>query len=190
VVAALNQIVQSLIIRWKKHGIKLNQLKFENLLNNNWKTLKNKKCDLSEELQNILTPDSILHIGTDAQKNGSKSACDYVTCAIIHDPLNKCTRIFHIKFINIKTSSLWNKLFNETMLSLQLASELTEANIAPQDIILVHVDANPNTKYKSSTHVKSLAGMCLGYGFKHVLKPDSWCSSHAADHLVKGKNKR
>ena len=68
--------------------------------------------------------------------------------------------------------------------------ELTEEIQDTRDNILVHVDANPDTRYESSTYVKQLAGMVMGFGFKHVLKPHSWCSSHAADHVVKNKNHR
>jgi len=166
-------------------------IKFDNLLGLRWCNIDKKECNLVQELCDFLDQEpecSIVHIGTDAQKNGLKDRCNYVLCVIVHSPQGRGCRVFYLKFKNVRTSNLWEKLFTETMLSLQVAVELSTTEEVIRDHILVHVDANPNPKYQSSSHVKALAGMITGYGFKHVLKPDSWCSSHAADHIVKGKN--
>jgi len=166
------------------------QIKFENLLQEQWRNIDKKNVDLVEGLEPFLASSStIVHIGTDAQKASKKGLCNYVTCVIVHDPFGRGARVFYLKFRNVPTNNLWEKLYNETMLSLQLAVELTEARgDVIRERILVHVDANPDTHYASSDHVKALAGMVVGYGFKHVLKPDSWASSHCADHIVKSKN--
>jgi len=166
---------------------------FNNLLQSQWRNIDKVDCDLVKELKAFLKSESdstVVHIGTDAQKTGRKDMCNYVLCVIVHDPAGRGCRVFYLKFRNIDTHGLYEKLYNETMLSLQIAVELTEKMPSLRDRILIHVDANPDTRFKSSSHVKNLAGMVMGYGFKHVLKPDSWCSSHAADHIVKSKNER
>jgi len=165
------------------------KLTFENMLGMAWRNMDKKECDLLEGLAPFLESDTtIVHIGTDAQKAGTKGLCNYVVCVIVHDPFERGARVFYLKFRNIATHDLWQKLSNETLLSCTVASELTAQDETFRDRILVHVDANPDSRYASSDHVKSLAGMVMGYGFKHVLKPDSWASSHAADHIVKSKN--
>jgi len=171
----------------------MSKLKFSNLLDLSWRNIDKKECDLVNDLQDFLSKESdstIIHIGTDAQKASTKNKCNYVTCVIVHDPLGRGARVFYLKFRNISTNNLWEKLYNETMLSLQVSVELTEKMEYARDRILVHVDANPDPRFKSSDHVKALAGMVVGYGFRHVLKPDSWASSHCADHIVKCKNNR
>jgi predicted RNase H-related nuclease YkuK (DUF458 family) len=171
----------------------MSMLKFSDLLKENWRNIEREDCNLVEELKLFLASESastVVHIGTDAQKTGKRDKCNYVVCVIVHDPFGRGCRVFYLKFRNINTNNLWEKLYNETMLSLQVAVELSEVMESIRERILVHVDANPNPKYKSSCHVKALAGMVMGFGFKHVLKPDSWCSSHAADHIVKNKNER
>ena len=54
-----------------------------------------------------------------------------------------------------------------------------------KDDLTIHVDANPNVKFKSSRYVKELTSLVVSQGFHAVLKPDSWCASHCADHVVK-----
>jgi len=168
-------------------------LQFENLLTDEWRTIHNRPVDLVQFLADTFTgSDTVnVHIGTDAQINGQPNACDYAICVAVHDP--KVTghggRVFYLRFANIQTNGLWEKLYNETMLSLQLAVEISEQ--FGQDVaerIVVHIDANPNVRYASSDYASTLAGMVVGYGFKHVLKPHSWVSTHAADHIVKLKH--
>lgn len=155
---------------------------------NNWKTINNLEIDLYKELEQYLDKDNIIiHVGSDAQANG-KNIADFVTVVCIHT-IGKGGRVFYIKDKKVPYYSLWEKLFLETNKSLEVAVDLTKTfghDISER--ILVHVDANPNTKFESSKHVKALAGMVMGYGYKHVLKPNSWASSHGADRIVKGKN--
>ncbi len=155
-----------------------------------WFTLRdNKKIDLYEELAPYIKRDDIIvHIGTDAQAKGCNKTADFVTVVIVHT-VGKGARVFYWKEKNIAFHSLWEKLYGETERSLRIATQLTEEygdQIANR--ILVHVDANPDTRYKSSKHVQALAGMVMGYGFKYILKPDAFAASHAADHIVKNKN--
>lgn len=159
-----------------------------------WYTLnKNREVNLNEELTKITDMDNaILHIGTDAQKNGKKSS-DFVTVVCIHlvdeSGIGRGGRVLYWKEKNIRTHNLWEKLYGETERSLRVATMLTEEfGHEIGNKILVHVDCNPNVRYASSNYVKTLAGMVTGYGFKYILKPDAFAASHAADHIVKNKN--
>lgn len=162
-------------------------------LEQQWRTIEREKVDLMEALAPYANDETlVVHIGTDAQAFAPGTA-DYVTCVIIHginDVGRSFSRVFYIKDKKVKTNSLWEKLYNETMNSIMVAMEIAEAEEEFKDRIVVHVDANPDKKYASNSYVKQLAGMVMGFGFKHLLKPDSWASSHAADHIVKNKHKK
>lgn len=166
------------------------KLSFDDILSLDWKSVSDESIDLVDAIDSYGdNKDFIIHIGTDAQKSKGKKKANFVICVCIH-AAGRGGRVFYVRFKNIPVANLWEKLYNETMLSLSVAQELTQANEEYRDRILVHVDANPDTRYASSDHVKALAGMTVGYGFKHVLKPDSWAASHAADHLVRSKHRR
>lgn len=153
-----------------------------------WFTIDKRKIEIYEELEKYMAMDNIIfHIGTDAQARGHTQA-DFVTVICVH-VVGKGGRVFYWKEKNIATHNLWEKLYGETERSLRVATQLTEYfGTSIVNRILVHVDANPNTTYASSKHVKALAGMVMGYGFKYILKPDAFAASHAADHIVKNKN--
>ena len=71
-------------------------------------------------------------------------------------------------------------------MSVQLALEINPL-IEEESKLEVHVDANPNTKFRSSKYVKELTSMVVSQGFEAVMKPDAWAAMHVADHLVKYK---
>jgi len=124
-----------------------------------------------------------VHIGTDAQKHGK--SLDFVTAVVVLNP-GKGGRVFYCKTKIDYIHSLQHKLFQETFLSLEIATELCEYIDADQ--IQVHVDANTNLNQGSGQYHQQLAGMVVGHGFKAILKPDSWAASHVADHAVNYKN--
>lgn len=133
-----------------------------------------------------------VNIGTDAQAKGKR--VDFVTVVAVHN-IGHGGRVFSTKSKDVKVGSLYQKLMCETLMSIEVALGIMGAfpeddQVEMADMIKVHVDANPNEKYKSSDHVKSLAGMVSGSGFKYILKPNAWAASHAADHVVKNKNQK
>jgi len=161
----------------------------EMLTKRKWKTIKRKKIQsLSDELDRLYRPNGtfVIHIGTDGQQSG-KSTIDYVTCVCALS-IGKGGRVFYTEERKHVTSNLWEKLYNETMFSISTAAELSKILKYYENNIVVHVDANPDIRYASSDYVKALAGMVVSYGFRSVVKPDSWCASHAADHIVRNKN--
>lgn len=155
-----------------------------------WYTMNKEETDLRSALEPDVGSENVLfHIGTDAQANSHETA-DFVTVICVHN-VGKGGSVIYWKDRKVKTYSLWDKLYGETERSLRVAVKLNEMfGEEMRDRILVHVDANPNPIYQSSSYVKQLAGMVMGYGFKHILKPDAWAASHAADHIVKHKNER
>jgi hypothetical protein len=149
-----------------------------------WKTLSGKPiADLVHAVGELLRADrEVIHVGSDSQHYGG--ATNYVTVVAVVDP-GAGGRLFYSKRSVPRTPSLAQKLFLEAELSLEAALLLSRS--FAHDIV-VHVDANEDLRHLSSQYVRSLAGMVLGHGFQVRVKPDSWCATHVADSLVKGKH--
>lgn len=154
------------------------------MMTREWKTLKNEKVESLEVILKSLLSEQTreLHIGTDSQQDGKVT--QFVTVVVVVTP-SKGARAFYSKETIPRIKSLRERLLREVSTSVQLGLELNA--ILPEGTDLtIHVDANPNVKFKSSEYVQELAGYVAGQGFKTLLKPDSWCATHAADHVVKG----
>jgi len=155
-----------------------------------WWTLSGVEVlDVMGVVQALVRQGQIVHIGTDAQKSSKRM--EFVTVACVLNP-GKGGRVFYTRRFDRKDVSLFEKLSNETWLSLDLAIRMHEAfQLAPaREQIWVHVDANPDERYDSSSYVKQLAGMVAGSGFPVLVKPNAWCASHVADYAVKNKHFR
>ena len=143
--------------------------------------------DIVDEIsKEMLGNDQLVRIGTDAQRIGK--GVDFVTVVVIYRE-RKGGKMYYCRTRAPREEmSLWEKLSLETWYSLETAMEVEKCVSAGKSQIEVHVDANPDKRYKSSPYHKQIAGMIMGQGFNVVLKPDAWVSSHAADHIVKMKH--
>lgn len=157
----------------------------ESILDRKWRTLHRKEVtDIRQEVADLFKEgERAVYIGTDAQKHGRHT--EFVTAVVVLNP-GKGGRAFYAKTTMEHVSSLQYKLFTEVSLSLEIALALCEA--IPADSIEIHVDANTNMRWGSGPFHQRLAGMVVGHGFKAVLKPESWCASHVADHAVNHRN--
>lgn len=155
------------------------------MLENKWLTLYNKKVQdvKAEVLANIL-PGDVVHIGTDSQRTDRIQW--YVTAICLLKP-GKGGRAWYTKIPTPKAASLRQKLVQEAWNSVQTALEL-EPFLPAGCEITIHLDANPNVKFRSSDSVKELVGMVVGQGFKYYLKPEAWAANAVGDFIVKGKN--
>ncbi len=149
-----------------------------------WRSLSGQPIrSIVQTVQSLLHRDEIVvHVGTDSQQYGYHT--NYVTVVAVIDP--GCGgRVLYQRDRTPSTNSLAQKLFYEAELSLRTALEL---NAAIAHDIVVHVDANEDQRHRSSRYVRALAGMVVGHGFQVRVKPHSWCATHVADYLVKGKH--
>lgn len=154
------------------------------MMTREWKTLTNKKVEsLGLILNELLSEQSReIHVGTDSQQDGKVT--QFVTVVVVITP-TKGARAFYCKEKIPRIKSLRERLLREVSTSVQMGLELNV--ILPEGTPLtIHVDANPDVKFKSSQYVQELAGYVAGQGFEVLLKPDSWAATHAADHVVKG----
>ncbi len=154
------------------------------MLNKKWKTIEGDEIeDIRALFKEVMTRDKGVHIGSDSQQNVHNT--EFVTVVAILTP-GKGGRVFYCQESVPRIKSLRERLMREVWMSVELGLQVNE--LIPSDCELtVHIDANPNVKFKSSTYVKELTSMVVGNGFKAMLKPQAWCASHAADHVVKNK---
>lgn len=155
------------------------------MLEKTWKTMVGKKTvDLRSELKALMaeSPDRELVIGTDSQNAGNIT--EYITVVIVLRP-GKGGRCFFSRERVPRIKSLRERLMKEVWMSVELGMELN-VDIPETQKLTIHIDANPDTKFKSSDVVQEMVGLVLGQGFGAVVKPDAWAASHAADHIVKG----
>ena len=125
-----------------------------------------------------------VHIGTDSLQCGRET--QFVTVVAVLTP-HHGGRAAYSQVSVPRMASMRERLFKEVWHSVELGLALTDK---VRGELTIHVDANPNERYMSSRYVQELVGLVLGQGFKVLIKPESWCSTHAADHVVRSLNTR
>lgn len=156
----------------------------ETMLGRKWRTvdgakLKEPTLEIPEALRGV----KVVYVGTDSQQDRQRT--QFVTVIVVHEP-GKGGRAFYTVESVPRIKSLRERLLKEVWMSVQLALEIT-GFLNEESKLEVHVDANPNTKFKSSQYVKELTSLVVSQGFNAVLKPEAWAAMHVADHVVKYK---
>ncbi|MBE3580880.1 MAG: ribonuclease H-like YkuK family protein [Thermoanaerobacteraceae bacterium] len=121
-------------------------------------------------------------IGTDSQAR--LNTC-FVTAIIIHQ-VGKGARYYYRKKYQRKITSLRQRIFYETALSLEIASFLAQklaANGHPELNVEIHLDVGPNGDTKEL--IREVVGMVVGSGFAAKIKPYSCGASKVADKYTK-----
>lgn len=133
--------------------------------------------------------ESSIYVGCDSKrfkKNGRWFA-RYMTVIIIHMDSSKGCKLFHESNVLEDfggTKSPKQRLLNEVMFAVNAAYDVMPV-IGDRHWEL-HVDINPNPRYKSNAAVKEALGYVRGnLGIDAKIKPDAWAAMHAADHLVR-----
>jgi len=149
-----------------------------------WKTLSGEQIpDIAEFIKKASADGQEVHIGTDSLQTGRYT--QFVTVVAVLNP-PKGGRAAYTREIVPRISSLRERLLREVWKSVELGMAVAgECN----GDLTIHVDANPSEKYMSSKYVQELVGLVVGQGFKALIKPESWCATHAADWTVRNLNK-
>ncbi|UMZ75251.1 Ribonuclease H-like protein [Natranaerofaba carboxydovora] len=124
-----------------------------------------------------------LIIGTDSH-NLKKRSC-FVTAIIVHR-VGKGARYFFRRTNRDHISSLRQKIFYETSLSLEIASKMTGklSKNKHKDLNLeIHLDVGENGETKEL--IREVVGMVFGSGFSPKIKPYSFGASKVADKYTK-----
>lgn len=136
---------------------------------------------MEEFVNEYLTDDHNIYVGTDAQRKGNK----WTFCTVIVFHKHGEGAILLKKLINTPTSAfshMTERLYRETELSVLAANELT--NYVAHDIML-HIDANEDRNYKSGEYQAVMTSLAQGMGYDYRVKPHAWAASAAADHCTR-----
>jgi len=123
-------------------------------------------------------------IGSDSQSKrvNSHAEIDFVTAVVVHRT-GKGARYFWKKQKLIKSPALREKIYSETLMSLETAEEmvpLLRSAISPAKYDFeIHIDVGPLGPTRDM--IKEVVGMVQGNGYVAKTKPDSWGASSVAD---------
>lgn len=145
-----------------------------------WKTLTGTPVpDILEFVKEAARNGQAVHIGTDSLQ--SKRFSLFTSVVVVLTP-GKGGRVAYCKRVVPRISSLRERLLRETALSVDLGLTLNEV---VKGELTIHLDVNDDARYRSSAHVQELVGYVVGQGFKALIKPNAWASSHVADWSVR-----
>lgn len=125
-----------------------------------------------------------LVIGTDSQIRGSNGLSEiyFVTAVVIHR-VGAGGRYFWVKEKRSQKMFLRDRIYTETLLSLQLASIFIPLirKAIPDNFyeLEIHIDVGPNGATRDM--IKEVVGMVTGNGFTAKTKPDSYGAFVVAD---------
>lgn len=155
------------------------------MLERKWKTIEGEVIeDLLATFATLVSePGKEVHIGSDSQQSGKYT--QYSTVLVILTP-GKGGRVFYCTERVPRIKNLRERLLKEVWMSTCLGMEIN-AQLPDTSHMTIHIDANTNTLYKSSQYIKELTSLVVSQGFSALLKPESWCAAHVADHVVKHK---
>ncbi len=80
-------------------------------------------------------------------------------------------------------SNMKLRLLKEVELAIQMADKISP--FLKRENITVHLDINPDKRYKSNLVFTSATSWVKSLGYQCVVKPDSWASSWLADSYAK-----
>jgi hypothetical protein len=143
---------------------------------------------LVEEIAVFLTadPTSIYHlvIGTDSHKNGTPESADFVTAVVVHRQ-GHGARYFWKRCVKGNIRSLRDKIYQETLLSLDLAEVLVpkvrarvEGSESRYDLE-IHIDVGRNGPTREM--IREVVGMVVGNGYTAKTKPEAYGAFVVAD---------
>jgi len=125
-----------------------------------------------------------LVIGTDSKTgrpNGSKPV-NFITAIVIHR-IGKGARYFWQKKTAYKIGSLRDKIYTETLFSIQMAEkivpEFTNRLNGQRCNVEIHIDVGNQGPTREM--IKEVVGMVTGNGFNAKTKPESFGASYVAD---------
>lgn len=140
------------------------------------------------EIANFISEDSEVFyrvvIGSDSQAkriNGD-AEIDFVSAVVVHR-IGRGGRYFWTKQRQFRKYVLRDKIYTETLLSLQLAEKLVpllrrEISASKYDLE-IHIDVGPIGPTREM--IKEVVGMVTGSGYTAKTKPESYGASSVAD---------
>ncbi len=134
-------------------------------------------------------PDSSIYVGCDSirfKKNG-KWFAKYATVVVLHRGGRHGAGIFFDLVTIPDYGTIKQRMLNEVMYSVQHASDIVDA--VGDRHFEIHLDINPNPKFKSNPALSEAMGWVRGqFGDVVRCKPDAPVATHVADHFVRSLN--
>ena len=149
-----------------------------------WVSIGEMVGEISKFIDAVPTSFYSLVIGTDSQakKLNGKAEIDFVTAVVVHRK-GKGAKYFWRKDRKYKTPILREKIYTETLMSLDIAQKLVpqiRKRISPTKYDLeIHIDVGPIGPTRDM--IREVVGMVNGNGFTAKTKPHSWGASTVAD---------
>jgi predicted RNase H-related nuclease YkuK (DUF458 family) len=132
------------------------------------------------------SPTSAVYLGCDSirsKKNGVWYA-KYSTVVIIHKDGCHGGTIFHDSVEMRDYGNIRQRMLNEVAFAVQHATDIID--VIGERHFEIHLDINPDPKYKSNAALKEAMGWVRGqFGDVVKCKPDGFAATHAADHMVR-----
>lgn len=124
-----------------------------------------------------------LYIGADSRRRLIGQKCwkvSYTTCAVFHLGGRHGCKVFADVSTEIdRTGSLRLRLMNEVYRAVDLYQKIEPVWLGE---IEIHLDINPDSKFKSSSVLQEARGYVIGStGFEPIIKPNAWAASTASD---------
>lgn len=124
-----------------------------------------------------------LIVGSDSQCRESQTC--FVTAVIIHR-VGKGARYYYARHYERRMSSLRQRIFYETSLSLETADRLSNLfSQQGQDDLKVEIHLDVGTYGETKELVKDIIGMVVGSGFDAKIKPYACGANKVADKYTK-----
>lgn len=145
-----------------------------------WKKYDGKQAiSINDFIKEQSFNETFFMIGTDSQNYSKKRMCVFTTVLIAYRLGKGGSVVLHrdkVPYIQ----SLRQRLILEAMRSLETAWYI-EPIVPSKNIIEIHLDVNPNLKYRSGSYKDELIGLVAGQGYKCIIKPDAFAASGVAD---------
>ena len=150
-------------------------------------------CDANSEVLNIEAvlnrvnnrKDLVeIHVGCDSHFVGN--ICKFAIVVAMYERGKGGTYFFaRAKRARSLFTNMKIRLLKEVELAIMLAELLSSLDTTDRNKISVHLDINPNKKFKSNVVFTSATSWVKSLGYQCVVKPDSWASSWLADAYAK-----
>jgi predicted RNase H-related nuclease YkuK (DUF458 family) len=130
---------------------------------------------------------SSVYIGADSIRYKTKAGvwyAKYSVVIILHVDSKHGAKIFHKNYVDRDFGNMRQRLVTEAGYAIEAANQILD--VIGNRKLEIHLDLNPNPKYKSNIAVKEALGYVKGsLGIDAKVKPDSFAATHAADHVVR-----
>ena len=127
-----------------------------------------------------------IYIGCDSQvhRKRGKTRVSYARTIMVHKDSSNGCHLFGGVIVLDESGDMHQRLMKETEISIAVYEEIFLA--IGNRHVEIHLDVNPDAKYKSSSVLSAATGWVRGVtGITPKVKPEAFAASHAADREAK-----